>query len=93
MRYRRSQARDAYKEGKPESKLCHNAFWKLIKQEWDANPHKFCQQEDACATQSTSSTSHLGSGGWSTLKRDFVSNFFSQKSITLHLIIVSISKV
>ena len=86
-----SQVTYAYKEGKPQLGWCHDALWEAIKQEWDASPQKFCQQEDAWVAQSASSTLHLGSGGWSTLKRDFVSNFFLQKFITLYFIIVSIS--
>ena len=50
MSSRRSQARDTYKEGKPQPNWCSKELWQAIKDERDAQPHKFLQQEEAHAS-------------------------------------------
>ena len=73
MSSRGSQARDTYKEGKPQPSWCVDELWQAIKAERNAEPHKFLQQEEARASQGSSSTSHLGRGGANFLKRESVS--------------------
>ena len=70
---RRSDARDAYKEGRSQPTYCADELWHAIKEERDAEPHKFRQQEEARAKQTSANTSHLGSGGKDFIKIEFVS--------------------
>ena len=73
MGHRRSEARDAYKEGKPRPRWCEEEIWQVIKEETDNDPNLFQQQVQARAAQSSSQVRHLGSGGKRAFKRDFVS--------------------
>ena len=90
MGHCRSEARDRYKEGKAKPSWCEEEIWEIIKDERDNNPNKYEQQVRARAQQSSSQTSHLGSGGKQAFKRDFVS---FQKYYKYFLIYIFLNEV
>lgn len=74
MSHRRSEVRTAVKKGKPKPTWLDTEEWRAAQQEYGDDPHKYQQQIDAARTRNESvGSSHLGSGGYETLRADFVS--------------------
>ena len=74
MSHRKSEARDACREGKPKPTWLDAAEWRQIQQEATDNPNKYQQQREAARLKNESvGSSHLGSGGYDTLRDEFVS--------------------
>ena len=74
MSHRRSEARDAFKEGKAKPAWLDAAEWRAIQQEATEDPDKFAKQRRAAERRNESvGSSHLGSGGYDTLREEFVS--------------------
>lgn len=74
MSHRRSEARDALKEEKPKPVWLDSEEWSTIQREREETPDKFQQQRDAARAKNESvGSSHLGSGGYETLREEFVS--------------------
>ena len=75
MSHRRSEVRDAVREGKPKPLWLDTEEWREAVQEYSDNPGKYQQQRDAARAKNESvGSSHLGSGGYDTLRDDFVSS-------------------
>ena len=73
MSHRKSEARDAFREGKPKPTWLDAAEWRQIQQEAIDNPNKYQQQREAARLKNESvGSSHLGSGGYDTLRDEFV---------------------
>lgn len=84
MSHKRSEARDAFKEGKPKPSWLDAEEWREIQQETEDNPTKFQQQRDAARAKNESvGSSHLGSGGYDTLREEFVSTYTHIRSLFL----------
>ena len=76
MKHRRSECRDAYREGKPKPIWLDAEEWEMIRQEYTDTPEKFSQQREAARVRLASvGSSHLGSGGWGNMQAEFVSKF------------------
>lgn len=74
MSHRKSEARDALKEGKSKPAWLDAAEWRQLQLEREENPDKFHQQREAAKKKNESvGSSHLGSGGYETLREEFVS--------------------
>ena len=74
MSHRRSEARDAFKEGKPKPVWLDSEEWSIIQRENIETPDKFQQQRDAARAKNENvGSSHLDSGGYETLREEFVS--------------------
>lgn len=77
MGHRRSDARDAFKDGKPKPVWLDDEEWEGIRREHTENPNRFAQQRAAARIRlQTAGTSHLGSGGLETMRAEFVSIMF-----------------
>lgn len=75
MSHRRSEARDAFKEGKPKPTWLDAEEWQMIIEENQATPDRYRQQQEAArARLQAVGASHLGSGGFDTFRTEFVSN-------------------
>ena len=70
MRSRRSELNDRVRDGRGRPTWCDEDLWEELVQRLNANPDLGNQQRRAREAQHT--PSHLGSGGWSVMKRDFV---------------------
>ena len=84
MKHRRSDVRKAvkYKSGKPP--WLDEEEWEKVLREIVDTPDRFQQQRDAASTRLQSAgTSHLGSGGYDTLRYEFVSAQTMSLSIIL----------
>ena len=47
--------------------------WRQLQQEREENPDKFHQQRESAKKKNESVSSHLGSGGYETLREEFMS--------------------
>ena len=74
MAHRRSEARDAFREGKEKPVWLDDREWEGISQDLTETPDRFQQQREAARTRlQIVGTSHLGSGGYETMRHEFVS--------------------
>ncbi|KAH7438797.1 hypothetical protein KP509_04G031800 [Ceratopteris richardii] len=72
MSHRRSKACDAFKAGLPKPVWLDAKEWESIQDEHQHTPNRYRQQRDAAATRSdTVGTSHLGSGGYDSMRYQF----------------------
>ena len=74
MAHRRSEARDAFREGKEKPMWLDDREWEGISQDLTKTPDRFQQQREAARTRlQTVGASHLGSGAYETMRHEFVS--------------------
>ena len=74
MSHRRSEARDAFRSGLPKPVWLDAEEWEMIRDEQQTTPDRYRQQRDATATRLEAvGASHLGSGGYDTMRHEFVS--------------------
>eukprot|EP00250_Pteridium_aquilinum_P033171 c5276_g1_i1 orf=243-569(+) len=72
MKHRRSECRDAYREGKPKPIWLDAEEWEMIRQECTDTSEKFSQQRETARVRLASvGSSHLGSGGWGNMQAEF----------------------
>jgi hypothetical protein len=87
MNHRRSEVRDAIREGKKRLSGCAKSDWDHMKREIENNPEKFKQQREAAKKRQDSlGASHLGSGG----KGHFMAYFVSIHNSFLHLSVMQL---
>ena len=69
-RSRRSELNDRVRDGRGRPTWCDEDLWEELVERFNANPDMGIQQRRVREAQCT--PSHLGSGGWLAMKRDFV---------------------
>ncbi|KAH7415502.1 hypothetical protein KP509_14G048700 [Ceratopteris richardii] len=72
MSHRRSEARDAFREGLPKPVWLDAEEWDMIRDEQQKTLDRYRQQRNVAATRlDTIGPSHLGSGGYDTMRHEF----------------------
>ena len=72
--HRRSEARDAFRGGLPKPVWLDAEEWEMIRDEQQQTLDRYRQYRDAAATRLEAvGVSHFGSGGYDTMRHEFVS--------------------